>query len=281
MLKKVFIIILIVAALLMVLSLFAPKKKTVRFDSIEQHAQSTSLQAGKVASDQRKLAVFNQIEAEDNVRLHMNVGAPEASVRIQAAKRLLPFVKLVVANKQLKISISDHPAWHIDTPVQIFIDVPQLEVIKLEDVVQANVRHLSSKSLLVMIEDAAKLKLQGSAQQVNARVEDTSSLLASHLKTQTSSIVIEDSGRANIQVHKALIVSATDSAQLNVTGRVQSAQITANDSAHINAPLLDAQRVDATAGDAAKVVLGKVQHLTAVRRDGAVITASNHKDTNE
>jgi len=173
--------------------------------------------SGDIITETRTVNDFTKVEVEDAFDVRIMQG-DEFLLEVRADDNLIDRISTQVTNGNLKVEYNGSVNVRNAT-TEIFIEMPTIERIKLQDAVDAKVLNFNDLSALkVEAQDASDLSLSGDADVLNIEVSDASDVNAFSFITNTCNVQVEDASDLEIFCNTLLEGSVRDASTVRYRG---------------------------------------------------------------
>lgn len=163
--------------------------------------------SGTSKTEKRNETGFNKIDASGAVSVEVSVGNAFA-VEVQADDNLLANIKTEANGDTLKIYSEDRIS--SKTPVVIRVSMPEIENFEVSGASSGNVSNVKADDLELKASGASKIKIFGTANELNADASGASTIDAEDLRTENAKVEASGASKA--------FVTATDDLDINASG---------------------------------------------------------------
>ncbi len=191
--------------------------------------------SGTIITETRAVSDFSEVEADDALDLVITEGT-EHSLIIEADDNVVDRVQTSISGKRVKIEMEGINVSYNNTSIRVFIEMPALNVIKLNDASEANVSGFSNMGELeINLNDASELKLVGEAVLLTANIKDASQVNAFDFTAQTCIVDLKDASDLDIYCTDLIEGTLKDASTLRYQGNPVITATTSDASDIINA----------------------------------------------
>lgn len=173
--------------------------------------------SGDIITETRTVDDFTKVEVEDAFDVRI-IQADEFLVEVRADDNLINRISTEVTNDNLKVKY-DGSVNVRNATTEVFIEMPTIEQVKVEDAVDAEVLNFTDlPELKVVAKDASDLSLSGDADVLNITVSDASDVEAFSFITNTCNIQVEDASDLEIFCNTLLEGRVRDASTVRYKG---------------------------------------------------------------
>jgi hypothetical protein len=158
---------------------------------------------GHVVTDQRPVTEFSDIKGDGAFRIEWHSGA--ASLSITTDDNLLRYIDSHIEGKTLRLHSHDqlHPTQHIN----VLVTSPTLTGASMSGAVRLTATQISCPKFYLQTAGAARITLDGKADELLADMSGAAKLIAETLHTKTADISSSGAAKAQVYATEALRVS--------------------------------------------------------------------------
>jgi|SRR5580700_8275347 hypothetical protein len=158
---------------------------------------------GHIVTDQRPVTEFSDIKGDGAFQIEWNSGAP--SLSITTDDNLLRYIETRIEGKTLRLHSHDqlHPTQHI----KVLITSPTLTGASMSGAVRLTATKISCPKFYLQTAGAARITLDGKADELLADMSGAAKLIAETLHTKTADISSSGAAKAQVYASEALRVS--------------------------------------------------------------------------
>lgn len=171
--------------------------------------------SGTLKTEKRNVSGFNKIDAGGAVNVEVSVGG-NFLVEVQADDNLLANIKTETSGDTLKIYSADRIS--TKTPINIKISMPEIENFEVSGASSGNLSNVKADDLELKASGASKIKIEGTAKEVNADLSGASTLEAENLKTENAKVEASGASKATVSATGDLDVDASGASRITYTG---------------------------------------------------------------
>lgn len=171
--------------------------------------------SGNAKTEKRNVSGFDEIEASGAVSLEI-VAQKDFSVEVEADDNLLSFIETEVSGDTLKIYSEDRIS--PKTKINIKVSMPKIEDLEVSGASSANVANVNADSLELKASGASKIKIDGTAKELNADASGASTIDAENLKTEDAEIEASGASKAIVSATNDLEVDASGASKITYIG---------------------------------------------------------------
>ena len=169
---------------------------------------------GHIVTDQRTIGDFNELEAGGQFDIEWRSGPPSLSVATD--ENLIQDVESYVSENRLRLRTHGH-IWPT-RGVKAVVSSPVRNGAKLSGAVDLTAKQLTGAKFYFQSTGAAKVRLDGTVDQLLADMTGASELDAHDLHTKTAEISTTGAADADVNVHDSLKVSITGAGKVSYSG---------------------------------------------------------------
>jgi hypothetical protein len=160
---------------------------------------------GRVTTEERPVAAFNEIHADGNFDIEWRNGLPELSIKTD--ENLLPYIESTVTDNKLRLHIRErilptHGA-------KVVVSSPTRSAAQLRGAIDMKVPQLSGGTFAIETRGASDVTLDGTVDLLVAEMTGASDLKAKSLQAKTAEISTTGAADAIVNVSEALRVTIT------------------------------------------------------------------------
>ena len=177
----------------------------------------TIVGSGDIITETREVSDFSKVEVEDAFDVRIMQG-DEFLVEVRADDNLIDKISTTVTNGNLKVEYNGNVNIRNAT-TEVFIEMPTVERIELQDAVDAKVLNFTDLvELKVVAKDASDLSLSGDADVLNLEVSDASDVNAFSFIANTCNVEVTDASDLEIFCNTLLEGSVKDASTVRYRG---------------------------------------------------------------
>lgn len=171
--------------------------------------------SGTSKTETRNVSGFTKIDAGGAVSLEISM-QKDFSVEVQADDNLLANIKTEVSGDTLKIYSEDRIS--PKTKINIRISMPSLEGLDVSGASNATVASVNADSLELKASGASKIKIDGTAKELNADASGASTIDAEGLRTEDADVEASGASKAIVSATDELKADASGASKISYTG---------------------------------------------------------------
>jgi len=214
---------------------------------------------GPVKTDERTVSAFKSVDAGSAFIVDIKIGAPQ-KVTVEAQENLVPIIETAVEDGTLKIRCND--SLSSDHPLLVHVVVPNLESFNVSGGAHGQVDGLKEATFQSNVSGGAKLKLNGTADDLSVNASGGSEIVVSGLDSKSIKLVASGGG------------------SILAAGKAEKASVEATGGSQIHAEDLLLQDADVNASGAGNVTLNVSKMLNATASGASTIRYSGDAKTN-
>jgi hypothetical protein len=169
---------------------------------------------GHVVTDSRPVTGFSEIEANGGFQIEWRAGAP--SVSITTDENLLNHITSEIEDHRLRLH-SNGNLWSTKG-IKVALSSSKREGARLTGAARLTASQLSGPSFAVETTGAARIKVDGTVDDLITEMTGASELEADSLQTKTATISSTGASRAEVNVSQSLKVSITGAGKVTYSG---------------------------------------------------------------
>jgi hypothetical protein len=169
---------------------------------------------GRIATDQRTIAEFTEIETDGAFEIEWHSGTPALSIITD--ENLLPYIENQVSGNKLRLHTRER-IWPRHG-IKVVVSSPTLNGAKLTGAVRLNAKQISGPKFYFESSGAGRITLDGNVDQLLADMTGATDLNARSLQTKTAEISATGASKAEIAVSETLRVSITGAGKITYSG---------------------------------------------------------------
>ncbi len=170
--------------------------------------------SGTSKTETRSVRGFTKIDAGGAIAVEVSVGK-DFAVEVQADDNLLSNIKTEVSGDTLKIYSSDRIS--PKTPVKIVVSMPEIENFEVSGASNGKISNVKADDLKLKASGASKIKIEGTAKDLNADLSGASSLEAENLKAENAQVEVSGASQATVSAFNELNVDASGASRIIYT----------------------------------------------------------------
>lgn len=171
--------------------------------------------SGNSKTEKRNVSGFNKIDVGNAVNVEVAVGGG-FSVEVTADDNLLANIRTEASGDTLKIYSADSIS--TKTPVNVKVTMPEIENFEASGASSGVLTNVKADDLELKASGASKIKIEGTAQELNAEVSGASSLEALNLKLQDAKVEASGASKAAVSVSGDLDANASGASKIIYSG---------------------------------------------------------------
>jgi len=171
--------------------------------------------SGTPKSETRNVSGFKKIEAGGAINLEVSV-QKDFSVEVQADDNLLANIKTEVSGDTLKIYSEDRIS--PKTRINVKISMPEIEDLEVSGASSGNVTNVKADSLELKASGASKIKISGTAKDLEANASGASTIDAESLQVENAEVDASGASKAIISASNELNVEASGASKISYIG---------------------------------------------------------------
>ena len=169
---------------------------------------------GHIVTDQRSIGNFNELDTGGMFEIDWRGGPP--SLSITTDKNLLEYIDSEVSDNRLRLRTQGH-FWPTHG-VKVTVSSPARNGAKLSGAVDLTAKQLTGAKFYFQSTGAAKVRLDGAADELLADMTGASELDANDLHTKRAEISTTGAADADVNVSDSLKVSITGAGKVTYSG---------------------------------------------------------------
>ncbi len=171
--------------------------------------------SGTSKTETRNVKGFTKIDASGAVNIEVAVGAGFA-VTVTADDNLLANIKTEASGDTLKIFSEDRIS--SKTPINVKVSMPEIENFEVSGASTGNLSNVKADDLELKASGASKIKIEGTAKELNADLSGASSLEAVNLKSENANVEASGASKANVSATGDLDANASGASRIIYSG---------------------------------------------------------------
>ena len=171
--------------------------------------------SGTSKTEKRNVTGFTKIDASGAVSVEVSVGNAFA-VEVQADDNLLANIKTETSGDTLKIYSEDRIS--PKTTVAIRVSMPEIENFEVSGASNGNLTNVKADDLELKASGASKIKIGGTAKELNADASGASTIDAEGLRTENAKVEASGASKAFVTATDDLNVEASGASKIIYTG---------------------------------------------------------------
>ncbi|MDX9708083.1 MAG: head GIN domain-containing protein [Trichloromonas sp.] len=157
--------------------------------------------SGSAKEESRSLPAFHGLDVEGAYTVRIDV-QKDQSVEISADDNLLPLITTEVQDGILRVTSKKSIC--ASAPMVLTITVETLDQIRSSGANEFQVRNLKGDALAVDLSGSSNMTLDGTVEELKAKIDGASGLAAGRLKAKEVSVAISGAGSAEVYAGKRL-----------------------------------------------------------------------------
>ncbi len=171
--------------------------------------------SGTSKTETRKVADFSKIDASGAINVEVSV-QQDFSVEVQADDNLLANIKTEVSGDTLKIYSEDRIS--PKTRINVKISMPEIEGLEVSGASNGKISNVKADSLELKASGASKIKIDGTAKDLEADASGASTLDAENLKVEDVDIEASGASSATVSASNDLKIDASGASKISYVG---------------------------------------------------------------
>lgn len=171
--------------------------------------------SGTSKTEKRNVSGFTKIDAGGAVSVEVVVGKAFA-VEVQADDNLLANIKTEASGDTLKIYSEDSIS--TKTPINVRVSMPEIENFEVSGASSGNISGVQADDLELKASGASKIKIEGTAKDLNADASGASTIDAENLKAEKADAESSGASKMTISASDDLDVEANGASSVTYTG---------------------------------------------------------------
>jgi hypothetical protein len=172
--------------------------------------------SGNVITDDRTTSTFSTIQVDDAFEVTIRQGA-DHQVLVSSDDNIISRINTSTTNGVLKVTLGNGS--YRNTTLRVEITAPELDHIELGDAIRGElIDFVSANDLSIMINDATKLSMSGSAPNLELNVNDASQVSGFNFTTTNCNTRVRDASRVELTVTDRLEGSLRDASTFRFRG---------------------------------------------------------------
>jgi hypothetical protein len=171
--------------------------------------------SGTAKSETRNVSGFTKIDAGGAINVEIAV-QKDFSVVVEADDNLLTNIKTEVSGDTLKIYSEDSIS--PKTQINVLISMPAIEGLDVSGASTGNVADVNADSLELKASGASKIKIDGTAKELNADASGASTVDAESLKVENADVEASGASKAIVAATNDLKVDASGASKISYVG---------------------------------------------------------------
>lgn len=157
--------------------------------------------SGSAKEENRSLPAFHALEVDGAYTVKIAC-QKDQSVAISADDNLLPLILTEVQDGILRVTTKKSIC--ASAPMTLTITVESLDLIRSSGANEFQVKNLKGESLEVELSGSSNMTLDGTVEELKAKIDGASGLAAGQLKAKEASVAISGAGSAEVHASKRL-----------------------------------------------------------------------------
>ena len=171
--------------------------------------------SGISKTEKRNETGFTKIDAGGAVNVEVSVGNAFA-VEVQTDDNLLANIKTETSGDTLKIYSEDRIS--PKTSVLVRVSMPKIEHFEVSGASSGNLSNVKADDLELKASGASKIKIGGTANELNADANGASTIDAEDLRTENAKIKASGASKATVSAANDLNINASGASRITYTG---------------------------------------------------------------
>lgn len=172
--------------------------------------------SGSAKAETRSLSTFRSMEVDGAYTVRI-VCQKDQSIAISADDNLLPLILTEVQDGILRVTSKKSIC--ASAPMTLTITVKSLDLIRSSGANEFQVQNLKGESLEVELSGSSSMTLDGKVDELNAKIDGASGLVAGQLKAKEVSVAISGAGSAEVHASKRLQGDITGVGSIRYAGQ--------------------------------------------------------------
>jgi predicted DNA binding CopG/RHH family protein len=186
--------------------------------------------SGTAKSETRNLSGFTRIDAGGAINIEVAV-QKDFSVTVEADDNLLTNIKTEVSGDTLKIYTEDSIS--TKTRINVVISMPELEGVNVSGASRGVIADVNADSLEIKASGASKIKINGTAKELNAEANGASSIEAESLKVENADVEANGASKAVVSAANELKIAANGASNVSYIGEPKNIEQTSSGASSI------------------------------------------------
>lgn len=174
--------------------------------------------SGVIKRESRQVGEFTKVSFAGGADLKIAAGAEEGSCELQCDENLLQHISTDVVNGELQIRMANGSRISPTKGLQIEISVPALAQLDLAGGTTTSIKGMKQSEFQVKLAGSHDLDCAGEVDSAQFEAAGACKILASQLKTKSTSIEMAGSGTAEVQASDTLTVEIAGSGTVRYLG---------------------------------------------------------------
>lgn len=175
--------------------------------------------SGTSKSETRNVSGFTKIDAGGAINVEVAV-QKDFSVVVEADDNLLTNIKTEVSGDTLKIYSEDRIS--PKTRIKVLVSMPAIEGLDVSGASSGSVAGVNADSLELKASGASKIKIDGTAKELNADASGASTIDAENLKVEDADVEASGASKAVVTATNDLKVDASGASKISYVGEPKS-----------------------------------------------------------
>jgi hypothetical protein len=171
--------------------------------------------SGTSKTEKRNVSGFEKIDASGAVNVEVSI-QKDFSVEVQADDNLLANIKTEVSGGTLKIYSEDKIS--PKTRINVKVSMPEIEGLEVSGASSGNISNVKADSLELKASGASKIKIDGTAKELNGDASGASTIDAENLRVEDADIDASGASSAIVSASNDLKVDASGASKISYTG---------------------------------------------------------------
>ncbi|MGI8788238.1 MAG: head GIN domain-containing protein [Pyrinomonadaceae bacterium] len=171
--------------------------------------------SGTSKTETRNVSGFSKIDAGGAMNVEVSI-QKNFSVEVQADDNLLANIKTETSGDTLKIYSEDRIS--PKTRISIKISMPEIKGLDVSGASSGNVSNVNADSLELKASGASKIKIDGTAKELNADASGNSTIDAENLKAEDADVDASGASSATVSASGDLKVEASGASKIAYVG---------------------------------------------------------------
>lgn len=171
--------------------------------------------SGNKASETRDVSDFKGIQAGGAVNLEITV-QENYSVTVEADDNLLQYIKTEVSGDTLKIYTENNI--NPKSKMNVKVSMPELNSLEISGASTADVTNVNADSIRLEASGASKIKINGTAKNLQSEASGASSIEASDLTVENADVEANGASKTTVSASSELKADASGASTIYYTG---------------------------------------------------------------
>ncbi len=172
--------------------------------------------SGSAKEENRSLPAFHGLEVDGAYTVRIAC-QKDQSVEISADDNLLPLILTEVQDGILRVTSKKSIC--ASAPMTLTITVENLDLIRSSGANEFQVQNLKGEALEVELSGSSNMTLEGTVEELKAKIDGASGLAAGQLKAKEASVAISGAGSAEVHASKRLQGDITGVGSIRYAGQ--------------------------------------------------------------